>query len=432
MTDTDPNALDLGQRRGRSGLNRWGGHVHEEFHRALAGRQANKVYREMMDNDPVIGSIFHMVGAHIRGVTWRVEAADNDRPSAVDAAVFVEAQLEGLEQSWDDLMSEVLTMMPFGWSYLETVYQKVDRGRIGWQGFYGSSQDSLDEWAYDEADGGRCLGWWQSCAPTFQRVFLPLAKGLHFRTTAAKDNPEGRSLLRNAYRPWYFLKRIQEIEGIGIERDLAGLPVLHVPGELMSPNPTAEQAAIRAMCESLVKGVKTDERMGLVLPPKVDREGKPTGWDFSLQSSGGRRAIDTNAVIARYETRIAMTQLAQFLLLGSTGVGSFALADSHTNVYAAALGSVLDNIEATFHKQGTSVLCDLNGIAPEDRPRVVHGDIEKMDIGKLSAALQQLVAAGVVTPDATLEAAVREEADLPQHDPETATGAGADMPPTEG
>ena len=42
--------------------------------------------------------------------------------------------------------------------------------------------------------------------------------------SARGDNPEGRSILRNAYFSWYFEKKIAEIEGIGIARDLAGLP----------------------------------------------------------------------------------------------------------------------------------------------------------------------------------------------------------------
>ena len=33
---------------GRTGLNRWGGHVHEEFLRELQGSQGTKAYREMI------------------------------------------------------------------------------------------------------------------------------------------------------------------------------------------------------------------------------------------------------------------------------------------------------------------------------------------------------------------------------------------------
>jgi hypothetical protein len=204
--------------------------------------------------------------------------------------------------------------------------------------------------------------------------------------------------------------------------------VLEVPPEIMAPNPTAEQAALRAMAEGIVRGVRVDERAGLVLPSRLDEDGKPTGWKFSLVTSGGRRSIDTNATITRYEQRIAMTLLAQFLLLGMDKVGSFALADSATNLFGLACGSMLDNVEDAFHQQATVPLMQLAGVAAEDMPRWVHGDIEKPDLGKLATALKDLVGVGIITPDAVLEAAVREVADLPQHDPETAVGAGADMP----
>ena len=44
---------------GTSGLRRSGGFVHEEFLNQLRGRRGFLVYREMADNDPVIGSILY-------------------------------------------------------------------------------------------------------------------------------------------------------------------------------------------------------------------------------------------------------------------------------------------------------------------------------------------------------------------------------------
>jgi hypothetical protein len=65
-------------------------------------------------------------------------------------------------------------------------------------------------------------------------VFIPIEKMLLFRTTVQRNNPEGRSMLRTAYRPWRNKKRIEEIEGVGIERDLAGLPMARIPGKFFS------------------------------------------------------------------------------------------------------------------------------------------------------------------------------------------------------
>lgn len=60
--------------------------------------------------------------------------------------------------------------------------------------------------------------------------------------------------MRNAYRSWYFKRRIQEVEGIGIERDLAGLPVMYAPADLDIWNPDDEQA------QTILNGLQTQVR----------------------------------------------------------------------------------------------------------------------------------------------------------------------------
>ncbi|MCB6614658.1 hypothetical protein LI127_15610, partial [Anaerostipes hadrus] len=73
------------------------------------------------------------------------------------------------------------------------------------------SQDSLYQWEYDDEDN--LIGMTQMPPPNFGLYTIPLEKAIHFRTRSRKGNPEGRSILRNAYRSWYFKKGIQEFEG---------------------------------------------------------------------------------------------------------------------------------------------------------------------------------------------------------------------------
>ena len=86
-------------------------------------------------------------------------------------------------------------------------------------------QGYICPWEYDDSDN--LIGMTQQPPPDYGLFTIPMSKAMLFRTESVKDNPEGRSILRNAYRSWYFKRRIQEIEAIGIERDLAGLPVIH-------------------------------------------------------------------------------------------------------------------------------------------------------------------------------------------------------------
>lgn len=58
-------------------------------------------------------------------------------------------------------------------------------------------QETLYQWEYDEADN--LVGMTQMPPPDFGLLTIPMSKSLLFRTKARKDNPEGRSILRNAY-----------------------------------------------------------------------------------------------------------------------------------------------------------------------------------------------------------------------------------------
>jgi hypothetical protein len=46
---------------GASGLKRSNGIIYEEFLTELIGQRANKIYKEMTDNDPVIGAMLFAV-----------------------------------------------------------------------------------------------------------------------------------------------------------------------------------------------------------------------------------------------------------------------------------------------------------------------------------------------------------------------------------
>ena len=257
---------------------------------------------------------------------------------------------------------------------------KYDDGLIGWSKLPIRAQDTLFRWEYKPGTDV-LTGMSQMPPPDFGVLTIPLEKALHFRTTSVKNNPEGRSILRTAYRSWYFKTRIQEIEGTGIERNLAGFPVLYAPPDLAiwdEHDKKAQEAMDWAL--DIVTGIKQDSKMGIVLP------GGENGWKLELLTGNTSKAVDTNAVIERYDKRIATTVLADFVMLGQQSVGSFALASNKTKIFALAVGTYLDVICDVFNSQGIPRLMELNrnafaGIT--DYPHMVHGDIEDKDLSVL-------------------------------------------------
>jgi hypothetical protein len=243
-------------------------------------------------------------------------------------------------------------------------------------------------------------------------ITIPSWKFVHFKTTGRRGSPEGRSVLRNAYRPWFFKKRLEEIEAVGIERDLAGLPVAEVPARLLSSAASANEQALLETIKKIVRSIKVDEQMGVVWPLEYDSDGNKM-YELKLMASPGTRSINTGEVIQRYDVRIATCVLADFILLGHEKVGSFALNSSKTSLFATALGAWLDSIAETLNEQAVPRLFALNGLAGE-LPRIVHGDIETPDLKELGEYITKIAGAGALTlPDDGLERYLRRAASLP-------------------
>lgn len=409
---------------GRIGQRRYGGTFYEEFLPQLRGRQGIAVYDEMSENDDIVGAILFAIEMLVRQCAWNVEPGGGTAKDR-EAAEFVESCMNDMQDTWIDTISEILSFLTFGWSFHEIVYKcrmgntkdprtksKYNDGLVGWQKLPIRAQDTLYQWEYDNEDN--LLGMTQMPPPDFGTFTIPVEKALLFWTKSRKNNPEGRSILRTAYRPWYFKRRIQEIEGIGIERDLAGLLVLYGPEglDLWDEN-MPDNIRIREGLEDIVRNIRRDEMEGVVFP---------YGYKLELLSSGGNRQFDTNAVINRYDTRIAMTVLADFIFLGHEQTGSFALSSDKTELFAVAIGAFLDIICETFNRQGIPSLIDINGqhfAGITDYPKMTHGDIEDVDITKMSQFIKDMTGIGVLVPDDGLEDYIRQVGHLPERTSDT-------------
>jgi len=418
--DTNPLSQPFVE-MGATGLRQYGGYVRTEWLRDLQGWRGIRVLKEMRDNDPIIGGIFLAIELVLRNISFRIEPADKNAPADVEAAAFVNSCIADMEQSWPDLVGEILTFLHYGWSVHETVFKtrkgrtrepksnsKYDDGLIGWRKFAARSQDTLLRWEFDES--GDAVAMVQLIPTGSPLLTVPLARCLHFRTTSARGSPEGRSLLRSAYTSWYYGKQIQQIEAVGIERDLAGLPVAWVPPKYLSSTASAEDAATLNMFKKMVRDTVRNEQEGFVLPLAYDANGNKM-FDFALINSAGKRNFDTSAIVNRYDQRKAMSMVADFIMMGHEKVGSFALSDNKTDLFEVAINAWLDVIASEFNRKAIPDLLEINGM--EGSVQMQHADVSKSDLEQLGAFIEKTTRAGAITPDDGLEAHLRDEAGLP-------------------
>lgn len=422
------NRLSAFQELGVTGLKRASGYLDEEFLPQLRGRKAVQIYKEMSENEPLIGALLFAIDRLLRNVEWRVEPAGKTKDDT-NAARFVEDCMEDMEHTWDDFISESLSCLIYGWSWHEIVYKrrqgiwarnpsqvsKHSDGLVGWRKVPIRAQETLLRWVFD--DSGETLAMVQLAPPRYQTTVLPRSRSLLFRYRHHKGNPEGVSMLRTAYRPWYMKKRLEEFEAVGIERDLAGLPVVKVPAEYLKAKPGSEQAKTVEAFKKMVKGVRRNEQEGVVFPIAYDQDSKQPLYTFELLGGGGGRAFNTDQIIRRYEERILMTVLADFIMVGHQSVGSYSLHTDKTGIFRTSLNSIAQSIAEELNRSALPKLFRVNGWKPEALPKIVPNDVDSPDIAQLAQFMSAMANTGVTWfPDGELENFIRDAARLPQLD----------------
>lgn len=421
---------------GNSGLRAFAGWVREEFLPQLTGRQGAQKYREMMDNSPIIGAIMASIVATMRKVEWRVEPAD-DSGEAAEAADFLDSCRDDMTDTWEENVVEDLSMLGYGFAAKEIVYKKrmgrdpgkapdgtdlgksdYDDGLIGWRRLPIRGQDTVLKWFFD-ANGeikGMTQQPWSGAL-----IDIPIEKLLLFRPSQHKNNPEGRSILRTSYVPYYFIKRLQEQEAILGER-MGGLPCVKVPSELIQAASDGDAIATAAMAayKKMATNIRIDEQMGILMPS--DMQPGPNGpssspaYSFELVVPQGGRgmALNINDTVNRYNTQILTSVLADFLTMGHDARGAQNLGQTKIDLFYQAIEGFLNSNAAIYNRHAIPRLWRLNGFDMDYMPKLIPDLAIRVDLDVLSNFVTRLASAGMpIFPNDDVQRYLLEAAGLP-------------------
>ena len=95
----------------------------DEFLQELRGKKAIQKYREMRDNNAIIGSIMYAVEQTLRDVKIDVVPADNSAEAQKEAD-FLKSVLDDMDHTLDDHISEALSYLTYGFSWFEIVAKR--------------------------------------------------------------------------------------------------------------------------------------------------------------------------------------------------------------------------------------------------------------------------------------------------------------------
>ena len=89
-----------------------------------------------------------------RSVDWYV-AESSDDSDDIDAADFLQRNMDELEMPWHEVITEALSMVQYGHSVHEIVYRRCeDTGRIMWRKIPIRAQNTILYWEFDEENNG--------------------------------------------------------------------------------------------------------------------------------------------------------------------------------------------------------------------------------------------------------------------------------------
>jgi len=382
--DQSPKAL-VRQQLGRPGLQYYmPGWIRRDNLPELAGRNLWLVYQEMGDNDAYCGAALNAYSMFIRRANWHVDPG-NDENKENGSAEFLESCMGDMQHSWQTIIATAAKpTLQFGFSPFEKIFKirqgeqdddryssNFDDRAISWANLAFRSPDTILHWDYDPLDVTRLVGMTQLAAPDWKTQFIPLEKIVLLRAEPGKDSPEGRSILRSAWRSWRTKKVMEDLRNVIAERGGAGIPWAEVPANIASApqflqaDPT-NQAAIEAMAsyQSLVdtmENITQDKQKWVITPQIWDQNGQPQIKIGFLQPSMGADIIGhITASIEAEAKAILISTMTEFQALGMGGTGSLALSRDKTDNFTLAVDATLTAFRESINQQAVRQLFKLN------------------------------------------------------------------------
>lgn len=366
-----------------------------EYVTKLTGTELYKTVDQMRWSDATVQAALLMCELPIRSAEWDVEPA-SESAQDVEIAEFVKENLfNGLISSWEDTLRQILLMHPFGCMVLEVVYKITDEGKIAWRKWAPRLPKTIERWNTDKNGELENIIQRVQKDNSYQDIEIPVEKLMVFVHRKEGDNYLGTSILRQAYKHWFFRDKYYKIDAVAQERLGIGIPLITLPDGYTDDDYDA--------AKELGKNFRGHEKAYVIIKD---------GWMVEMMDLKNSGVRDPMPMLDHHTREILKSVLAQFLDLGSKSVGSYALSKDQSKIFLNSLDASAKVVEGGVNDE-IKKLVDYNWTV-EEYPKLTHADLGSVDVQELSEALQTLTLASVIQPDDELEDYMRRLMKLPE------------------
>lgn len=371
-------------------------------------QQALRTYRSMVLNDAAVNVSLRSMKVPIISADYFVEPA-SENPEDIEIRDFVHYNLlEGMSAPFLNALEDVLRFFEDGCSALEPVYEQrewVSSRKGANRRKYTMLRKlaprpgiTIKEFIYDDNGGPKGLiQQARDATGNVTEVEIPIEKLVIFTYNRQGGNLEGQSVLRSAYKHWYYKDILYKIDAIQKERHATGVPYIELP--------PAYDDDDKAFALSLVKNIRTNEQAGFVIPP---------GYDMGFKKPEGE-LVDVMRSIEHHNGMILLNTMSQFLLMGiqESGGGGRATSGSHQSMYEKSLKYIAAQICQYMNMYLIPRLVAYN-FNTDKFPRLNVRNIgEGKDLQMWASAMANLIAQEAITVDHDTEQWIRQSIDAP-------------------
>jgi hypothetical protein len=303
--------------------------------------------------------------------------------------------------SWNHHLREALPFLQYGHSVFEQVYRIGDDGKAHLYKLAPRPQRTIAKWNVAR-DGG--LVSIEQDAPSAAAVGeLNGVKIDVNRLVVYRNEPEpgvwiGTSLLRPSYKHWVLKNELIRIEAAVARRNGMGVPMITANTQ------DSEDPEKMEKLKRLAMSYRAGNSSGVALPE---------GTVMKLLGVSGNLP-DLRLAIEYHDKQIGLAALQHFLNLDGKG-GSYALASVQEDTFVQSVQTICDDLLDVANEHIVEDLIDLNYSIDESAPRIVADEIGSRQ-DATAAAMNMLVQSGLLTPDESLRAFIRQNLGAPPED----------------
>jgi hypothetical protein len=364
-------------------------------------------YYDMKRADGTVRGALRLVKTPVMAARWFVEPA-SDSVLDTNIARFVEENLfERLNTPWNRILEDALLMCEYGYMPLEKVYGMDPDGKIILKKLAPRHPLDIQEWIFDANGGPNGIVMDPTEVNGWTSTFIPIEKLVVFTLEQEAGDIRGISLLRSAYKHYYYKDTLYKIDAIQKERHGIGVPIIKLPLGYTETD--------KKLAEDLGRNMRTNERAHVVIPEN---------WTVEFAKLEGQ-PVDCLTSIKHHDNRIMTNILAPFYEDPNVDEKSMTMFYKATRYIATTIAD-------TFNRWVIKQLVDFNynrGKYPIIRARRIG---ENEDLRTWSFAFRNLVGSNAIIPDDVLEKFLRIELDLPPADPKTSRIIQAPQAPSAG